>query len=119
MRLAILALLLSSAPAIAWDGPGFSPWSLSLEERRGDLSFNAELVFTRDGKGWRVQGSCTVVDPHNHVFLTQTANGTATRSEGGIRGKLDKLVGFYVDQDSVVWGTMLCPSGEYHLGTGD
>jgi hypothetical protein len=119
MRLAVLTFLLSTAPAMAWDGPGWSPWSLSVEEVRDGISYNASVVFTRSGKAWKVQASCTAVDPANGAFLTQSAKGSAAKSEGGIRGKLDRLSTFYVDGNSVIWGTMLCPSGEYHVGTGD
>ncbi|MBM6579419.1 hypothetical protein ILT44_04420 [Microvirga sp. BT689] len=119
MRTVALALLLSAAPALGWDGPGWSPWSLSLQEMRDGLSYNASLTFTRSGKAWRVEGSCTIHDPAHGAWLTQTAKGIARRSESGMRADLDRLDGFFVNADSIVFGTMLCPSGPYNLGTGD
>jgi hypothetical protein len=119
MRHAVLALLLSVSPATAWEGPGFSPWSLSLQEVRGGLSYNAALTFTRAGKSWKVEGSCTVMDPANRAWLTQSGKGTARISESGVRGTLDRLGGFYVNGQSIVFGSTVCPSGEYMVGTGD
>ncbi|MBM1170183.1 hypothetical protein [Microvirga arabica] len=119
MRLAVLTLLLSTVSAQAWDGPGWPVWSLSVQEVREGLSYNATLTFKRAGKAWTVEGSCTLHDPSTGAWLTQKAKGRASKSESGIRGKLDRLDGFYVNQSSIVFGTLVCPSGEYHLGTGD
>lgn len=121
MRLAVLTTLLSisASAAQAWDGPGWSPWTLSLQEMRDGLSYNAELRFVRQGKAWAATGSCTIHDPANGAWVTQTAKGIARKSEGGIRADLDKLDGFFVNADSIVFGTMLCPSGPYNVGTGD
>jgi hypothetical protein len=119
MRYAILALLLSASNASAWDGPGWSPWTVSLQEMRDGLSYNAELRFTRSGKVWKVEGSCTIHDPANGAWLTQRASGIARKSESGIGANLDRLDGFYLNAESIVFGTMLCPSGPYNVGTGD
>ncbi|UVF18472.1 hypothetical protein HPT29_018545 [Microvirga terrae] len=121
MRAAILMTLLSisASAAQAWDGPGWSPWSLSVQEVRDGISYNSSVKFTRSGKAWRVDASCTAHDPANGAWLTQRGTGIARKSESGLRADVKNLDGFFVNQESVIWGTMLCGSGTYNLGTGD
>jgi hypothetical protein len=120
MKQAVLALLLSVTPALAWDGPGWGDrWSASLQEVRGGVSYNSVIYFTRRGKDWRVEARCEAYDPSTKAWLFQTGTGIARRSEQGLRATVERLDGFFINQDSVVFGTMLCPSGSYNLGTGD
>jgi len=119
MRTAVLALMLSATPALAWDGPGWSPWSLSVTEERDGIRYSARATFTRSGKAWRVEASCEAYDIGTKAWLTQTGKGIARRSEQGLRADVERLDGFYVDEKRIVFGTMLCASGEYHVGTGD
>lgn len=119
MRATVLAFLLSVSPAMAWDGPGWDRWSASLQEIRDGISYNSVLTFTRQGKAWRVEARCEAYDTGTKAWLSQTGGGIAKRSEQGLRAQVKNLYGFYIDQDRVVWGTMLCPSGPYNMGTGD
>ena len=77
------------------------------------------ILFTRRGKDWRVEASCEAYDMGTKAWLTQKGTGIAKRSEQGLRADVKNLYGFYIDEERVVWGTMLCPSGTYNLGTGD
>jgi hypothetical protein len=86
---------------------------------RGGISYNAVLLFTRRGKDWRVEARCEAYDPSTKAWLFQTGTGIAKRSEQGLRANVNNLDGFFINESSVVFGTLLCPSGPYNVGTGD
>jgi hypothetical protein len=86
---------------------------------RGGISYNAVLLFTRRGKDWRVEARCEAYDPSTKAWMFQTGTGIAKRSEQGLRANVNNLDGFFINESSVVFGTLLCPSGPYNVGTGD
>jgi hypothetical protein len=51
--------------------------------------------------------------------MFQTGTGIAKRSEQGLQANVNNLDGFFINESSVVFGTLLCPSGPYNVGTGD